>query len=719
MPQPNEHSARLREPGDFNPDTFRRVADGKLYGRIPVPATVDVLWAKLKSADKPSDYPIAQGLRFPTNEWTEAKARKWLADNGVKVLRFEPAAADDQAGAAAALEFLSEAGGLTIEAAGGAGKLARFKIVAYTGGQLVVPGWSAPLVMELAALELPAELPVLADHDPTEPIGHGTPELAGGSLIVRGLVSIDSETSRAFVKAAKNGFPWGASIGAQVLSRRRIGAHESVTANGRSFAAGAMGLFHVTRAILREVSVLSLAADQKTTVDVAARGRRLEKDMPEQMTEEQIRAAERNRLGHIEAACKQLSGPRVEVLKGKAIAEEISVVELQAGLLELMRETRPAAPALHTGAGGGAASETVIEAAAVLSLLGEGEQTKAYDERTLEAADNLRGLGLQELIVCAAAVEGISLPRFRNQPRQWLHAAFSTVSVPGILSSVATKVLIDSFDSIEQTWRVVAKRSPVKDFKTSPRYRLTADTKYELVAPDGELKHAKLGEETWSLKADTYGKMVGITRQTIINDDLGAFAQLPAALGRGAGLSLNEIFWTEFMDNATFFTDVRNNYAEGAETPLSIDSLTVAEAMFLDQVDGDGHPIGIPPKTLLVPTDLNAVASQLVKSLEMRDPGSSSKVLIINPHAGKFTAVSSTYLKNSNYPGFSTKAWYLLADPNVLPVIEVAFLDGRESPTIETAAANFSTLGIEMRGFHDVAVSKADYKGGVKMKGEA
>ena len=45
--------------------------------------------------------------------------------------------------------------------------------------------------------------------------------------------------------------------------------------------------------------------------------------------------------------------------------------------------------------------------------------------------------------------------------------------------------------------------------------------------------------------------------------------------------------------------------------------------------------------------------------------------------------------------------------------------DGKETPTVEQADANFATLGIEMRGYHDFGVAKQDYRGGCKMKGEA
>jgi hypothetical protein len=258
----------------------------------------------------------------------------------------------------------------------------------------------------------------------------------------------------------------------------------------------------------------------------------------------------------------------------------------------------------------------------------------------------------------------------------------------------------------------------VSDFKTVTSYRLIGKDQYELVAPGGELKHGTLGNEQYTNKADTYGLMLSIDRRDIINDDLGAITTVPRKLGRGSGLKINDVFWTVFLNNASFFTVSNKNFLSGADTVLSIDGLTKAEVAFMDQVDSDGKPIGIMPAILLVPTALSAIGSQLFKSLELRDNTSSAKYPITNPHQGKFRVEVSRYLGNAAYSGNSAKAWYLLAEPTDLPVIEVAFLNGQEAPTIETAEADFTVLGVQMRGYHDFGASLQDYRGGVKSKGE-
>jgi len=343
-----------------------------------------------------------------------------------------------------------------------------------------------------------------------------------------------------------------------------------------------------------------------------------------------------------------------------------------------------------------------------------------YDEEVLDHAGRRfrGGIGLQELFLEAAWANGYSERTFRNS-REALRFAFgrdiqaglSAVDLGGILSNVANKFLLEGFFSVERAWRNVCAVRNVPDFKTVTSYRLVGRDQYEQVAPGGELKHGTLGNESFTNKADTYGLLLSIDRRDIINDDLGAITLVPRKLGRGSGLKINDVFWKAFMDNAAFFTAGNKNYLTGADTVLSIDGLSKAEKAFMDQVDSDGKPIGIMPQVMLVPTALSAMATQLFKSVEIRDTTANTKYPVANPHQGKFRAEISRYLSNSSYTGNSEKAWYLLADPTDLPVIEVAFLNGQESPTIETAEADFNVLGVQMRGYHDFGVNLQDQSG--------
>jgi hypothetical protein len=369
-----------------------------------------------------------------------------------------------------------------------------------------------------------------------------------------------------------------------------------------------------------------------------------------------------------------------------------------------------------------------LEAGLVLAG-GLPEPEKHYPAEVLERAHKRfpHGLSLGESLVLAARAGGWTGHSLRGDIRGVLEAAFprrieagfSTIDIGGILSAVSGKFLLAGFMSVERTWRNICAVRNVADFKTVTSYRLIGKEQYEPVAPGGRLKHGTLGEETFTNKADTFGLLLSIDRRDMINDDVGAITTVPRKLGRGSGLKINDLFWTVFLANTALFPTDKSlkNYLNGAESALGIDGLTAAEAAFLDMVDADGKPTGIMPQILLAPTALSAMGTQLFKSLEIRDTTDDVRYPVANPHAGKFRVEISRYLANSHYTGHSATAWYLLADPNDLPVIEVAFLDGKEAPTIETAQADFDVLGIQMRAYHDFGVALQDPKGGVMNAG--
>jgi hypothetical protein len=458
--------------------------------------------------------------------------------------------------------------------------------------------------------------------------------------------------------------------------------------------------------------------------DPAERTARLQTEAREE-AQSAIRA-ERERVSAIQEICAG-EFPQIE---REAVKAGWSVEDTSQKVLKAMRENRPQAD-VQISVGRGSERDCdaeTLEAACVLAT-GISRPEDHFGEQTLDRASRRfrGGIGLQELILEAAWANGYPERTFRES-REALRYAFapdvraagvSSVNIGGILSNVANKFLLEGFNSVERTWRNICAVRNVTDFKTVTSYRLVGKDQYEQVAPGGEIKHGTLGEESFTNKADTYGLMLSIDRRDIINDDLGAITLVPRKLGRGSGLKINDIFWSTFLGSADFFTAANKNLLTGANTALGIDGLTKAETAFMEQVDSDGKPIGVMPKVMLVPPALSALSTQLTRSLEMRDPTSNVKYPVNNPHQGKFRTEVSPYLSNQHYEGASQKAWYLLADPEDLPVIEVAFLNGQESPVIETAEADFNVLGVRMRGYHDFGCALQDPRGGIKCKGEA
>jgi phage major head subunit gpT-like protein len=286
-----------------------------------------------------------------------------------------------------------------------------------------------------------------------------------------------------------------------------------------------------------------------------------------------------------------------------------------------------------------------------------------------------------------------------------------------MLTTAGNKLLLDGFNLVPQTWRAVAAVQNVNDFKEVTAYRLTADLEYEEVGPGGTIEHGTMGQEAYTNQAKTYAKMLTLTRQDIINDDLGAFDTLRKRLGMGAGIKLNRVAWTTWLTasaGGTFWTEARGNLitAVFGET-----GLTAAVKAFRNMVGPDGNNLSIEPKAVLVPPDLEAQAKKLYVSTEVRDTTTDTLTQTGNIYNDSFKPVAVSELNNDNYVGKSGTAWWLLAPPEILASAAMCFLDGVQNPTIESADADFNTLGISLRGYHDFGGAMSEHRASVKSTG--
>jgi len=128
--------------------------------------------------------------------------------------------------------------------------------------------------------------------------------------------------------------------------------------------------------------------------------------------------------------------------------------------------------------------------------------------------------------------------------------------------------------------------------------------------------------------------------------------------------------------------------------------------------------LGVQPAIMVVPVAQWAAARTLMAA-ERLITGNTTTQPDANIWRDRFKVVSSPYLSNSLYTGFSSVKWYLLADPAVLPMMEIAALNGRVEPVIQQADADFNVLGIQMRGFADIGVARQEFRAAIKCSGTA
>jgi hypothetical protein len=259
------------------------------------------------------------------------------------------------------------------------------------------------------------------------------------------------------------------------------------------------------------------------------------------------------------------------------------------------------------------------------------------------------------------------------------------------------------------------------------------------------LEHGTLQDQAFANQVKTSGRILTIPRSTIINDDLGAFGQVPMVMGRGAGLKLNKVFWMKFMspgydDGGTtnFFAATHtllngqvgnSNLSSGAGSALSSAGLNAATVLFDNQVDPMGNPLGIDAEILLYPADLDTTARELMNSeWIVQSAGATTKQPSNNVWKGRYNPVKSRYLNKTltdkingtlTTVSGSTANWWLLANPAIIAAIEVAFLNGQEMPTVQAAGPDFqfNVMGMTTRAFFDMGVNMQNFRAGVKSAG--
>lgn len=393
-----------------------------------------------------------------------------------------------------------------------------------------------------------------------------------------------------------------------------------------------------------------------------------------------------------------VEAPKVEASLSDELKAEIVNLTKQVETMQKVIATRESrAPAVHVVEE--VASGKVIEAALCLQG-GLPNADKAFGARTLEAADKIkRTTSIGEVLIEAARVNGYtgSSRISSGNAEQVIRAAFATHDISNLLGALVNKFLLNGFNAVESSWQEVSAVRSVNDFKAINLLRLNGDMKFKKVGNAGELKVAQASDTKRSVAADTYGISTQLTRQDMINDDLNALSQIPQRMGRGAALAMNEAIWSEFQSSNSSYYQAATAAAGNA---LALSSLKTATTAFRKLTDPDGNPLGIQPRVLLVPPELEITAAELMTSALLIS-GNTTKEPNANVLQGRYRVVVSNYLT-------SATTWWLAADAADLPALDVVFLNGQQAPTIEQVAPDYQLLGVAIRGFFDFGVTKAE-----------
>jgi len=421
--------------------------------------------------------------------------------------------------------------------------------------------------------------------------------------------------------------------------------------------------------------------------------------------------AERERIAGIdtaiEAARALVPADRITAIRAEAVERGWSADEARRALFEAMvaavpRPSLPARP--ETGAGHDDMAQILDAMAEALAARSMPGYTPAGTGRHAE----FMGWRPSDMIGELMRARGErSVPR---NPTLLAERAFHTTSdFPALLSAAANKMLLAAYQPAQPTYRQIFLRRDFRDFKPHRHLRVGDFPTLLPLLENGEIQVGTMSESQEIVVLQTFARRIRVTRPMLVNDDLGAFTEFAAMIGRRVAEFENATAYqlvnsgngdgpTLTTGNATVFgtAAARANKA-AAGSALDLTGLAAGRAAIMRQRTLDGLPISIGSSMrLLVGPNQELAARQLTVSVAANQIGNA------NVYAG--------FVQPLVEPLIGANRWYLFSDPLASPVYVYGYLNGAEGPQVTTGPVQGAD-GVEVSVIFDFGVGAIDWRG--------
>lgn len=513
----------------------------------------------------------------------------------------------------------------------------------------------------------------------------------------------EDDESDAIFNKVKNGTLRGVSVGYVVNNWEEVQAN-SVSTNGK-FAGPS---YVAVRWSVYEISIVSVPADSEVGVGRSLGGENnmnnpvdpktnVEPNTNVTENNENIKRAEQERILQINTLGRNFNLEAEEI--EKFIRENKSVQDVEHAILERLKNSNKPSNTTRVTVGT-EEREKFREVATDALLLRAGVRV----EKPAEGSQKMMGMGLRDYLVICAEKAGDTNARMKDTEMLLRTTMIGTGELPGILSNVANKSLAKSYQLANTTFEAWTAKGNNTDFKAAKRYRLSEAQELVEIKENGEFTASKFTEEEATVSVLTFGRSWSLSRQAIINDDLSALSKIPQSYAYAAKYGINKLVYKTLSE---LTIEAGNKGTAGA---LSVTSLGEARKLLRTQKGVDKKTtLNLMPYALIVPAELETLAQQLLKSTA--DPeGKNSGV--VNPFNNNLRLIVDGELDS-----YSNKAWYVVADPMLAPAIEVTYLNGKDTPTIDSRVS-FTNLGMDFRIYMDYGVNIIDKRGIIKNEGK-
>jgi hypothetical protein len=370
-----------------------------------------------------------------------------------------------------------------------------------------------------------------------------------------------------------------------------------------------------------------------------------------------------------------------------------------------------------TGAGrveAGSQDETETYRTGAISALLNRANPSAHklDERGAQ----FRGFNLGDLARDCTERAGV---RTRGLSKQEIavRAMHSTSDFPLIIENVITKSLRAGYAGSSRTFTLFSRQATLPDFKQISRVQLGGAPNLKRVQEGADYEFGTIGEGAEKYAVQKYGRIVAITWETIINDDMDALTRIPQAFGASAADLESDIVYAILTGNpgmadgvALFHASHGNLGAAAALSdaldPTKANPLAEMRKMMLLQKGIEGRYITVRPRYLMVPPDLEETALKVTNATLVA--GKAGDVNVVGP---TLVPVVEPRLHDG-----SATAWFGAAEPSTIDTIEFAYLQGHEGVFTETRNG-FEVDGVQVKCRHVFGAKAIDFRGLFKNAG--
>ena len=259
--------------------------------------------------------------------------------------------------------------------------------------------------------------------------------------------------------------------------------------------------------------------------------------------------------------------------------------------------------------------------------------------------------------------------------------AASTSDFKNIMMDVANKRMLESFGTVDETWRVFCDVVTASDFKDMHGVSLDGAPELLPVPESGEYQSAALSDGKESYRIGKYGRIIPLTWEAIVNDDMRAFMKIPGMFGSAAARLVLDLVYGLLKGNpvlgdgkALFHVD-RGNIATGSDIGrVTMGTMKAMRKAMGTRTDRSGNLVKVTPSTLIISVDQATDVDVLLTSAANPEGTNSG---VNNPFRNAFMPVSDPHVDEIH-----DNAWFAFAKPGQYDGIEVAFLDGKQQPEL-------------------------------------